>query len=102
MSLDNSFFSSNLYLAILGRRSDKAVELIQNGANLDINQLGYNYLHLASSFGLVDVVIELLNAGMDIDSKEIPTGFTALDFATLENQTQVVYELRRRKSKKVL
>lgn len=81
---------NSLYQAVLGNQSSKVKEILSTGINP--NSLGrYNrpLLHLAASKGHLEIVKILHQYGADIDKVD-RIGFTALFYASLKDQADVV------------
>ena len=65
-------------------------ELISHGIDLNkFNERGENALHIASSFGNLDVVNLLIKAGANLDLLSV-SGSSAVEIATRDNQPDIV------------
>ena len=68
-------------------------ELISHGIDLNkFNERGENALHIASSFGNLDVVNLLIEAGADLDIRSMSKR-SAVEIATRNNQLKIVTRL---------
>lgn len=78
-----------LFDAIDSNDFSKVKELIKDKADINqLNEYGYSVLHIASSKGLEDIAIFLIENGVNVNTQDV-NGQTVLHYAAVYNQLQL-------------
>ncbi|MBN8827643.1 MAG: ankyrin repeat domain-containing protein [Sphingobacteriia bacterium] len=88
--------NSELLEAVKNNDISKVQELLKNGANINCkanDNFGYAPLHEATSLGLKDMVIFLLNNGAEINSQTTSGKYTSLHLAMVANNKEIAITL---------
>jgi len=79
----------DLFHSLMNQQEERAVQLIQSGANVDVSLGGGTFLHIASLVGDEKSVKILVNHKANIDKFD-RDGFSPLDLATLRKHGSIV------------